>query len=178
LSAFSFVLTNYKQTYLSFKAESDAALNQWVSLIEDTLRHQLQPKTSSHYHYQYGHFPGGSASASPNVYANRTNDSRQEKELLASNDNETSNIHFIPSTTDEREETLKGGLGPITATATSGKTDRKLTIGSRNRSPTGSSPKEKSRKASAGKSSFTSDMPICDKLKFLPKKQLTEYVVG
>ena len=32
----------------------------------------------------------------------------------------------------------------------SGKIDRKLTIGTRNRSPTGSSPKEKSRKASAG----------------------------
>ena len=141
------------------KAESDAALNHWVSLIEDTLRHQLQPiqyntynpKTSTHNHYQYGHFPGGSAAASPNVYANRTNDSRQEKEHLASNDNETSNIHFSPTTTDEREETLKGGLGATTATATSSKTDRKLTIGSRNRSPTGSSPKEKSRKASAGK---------------------------
>ena len=127
-----------------FKADSDVSLNQWVSVIEDTLRHQLQPsqsnssnqKTSTH--YQFSHFPIGSAAASPNAYLNRTVETRQERE-----DNETNHS----AANEEAEDIHKRN----TSAHTSGKVDRKLTIGSRNRSPTGSSPKEKSRKASAGK---------------------------
>ena len=93
--------------------------------------------------------PSSSASASPNVYAIRNAEMAHEKDRLGAMDNENSNIHFNSATTDEGEDTLKGGMRNSGPTA-SGKTDRKLTIGSRNRSPTGSSPKEKSRKASAG----------------------------
>ena len=115
-------------------------MSQWVALIEDTLRHQLQPphsnassqKTSTQ--YQFSHFPIGSATASPSAYSNRT----AEKD-----DNEASHSTL----NEEVEDTHKKN----SSAPASGKIDRKLTIGSRNRSPTGSSPKEKNRKASAGK---------------------------
>ena len=147
-----FVLLNFKFNEITFtiivsyrlfchpiKAESDATLNHWVSVIEDTLHHHLQPphsntsnqKSSTQYHFS--HFPIGSATASPNAFSNRT---------VEKDDNETN--HFALN--EDIEDTHKKN----SSAPASGKIDRKLTIGTRNRSPTGSSPKEKSRKASAG----------------------------
>ena len=151
----------------SLQADSDVALSQWVSMIEDTLRHQLQPvtqqsnqKTSTQQlNQQYGqHFQTASASASPNVYSNRGGSSRPEKETMSATDNENSNSHLHSAMTDEGEDTFKTGMRS-SASTTSSKTDRKLTIGSRNRSPTGSSPKEKNRKASSGKIWLIPELP-------------------
>ena len=132
------------------KAESDATLNHWVSAIEDTLHHHLQPphsntsnqKSSTQYHFS--HFPIGSATASPNAFSNRT---------VEKDDNETNHSAL----NDEVEDIHKKN----SSAPASGKIDRKLTIGSRNRSPTGSSPKEKSRKASAGKIFSIYYNPLC-----------------
>ena len=149
----------------SLQADSDVALSQWVSMIEDTLRHQLQPvsnqKTSTQQlNQQYGqHFQTASASASPNVYSNRGGSSRPEKETMSATDNENSSSHLHSERPDEGEDTFKTGMRSSASTTTSSKTDRKLTIGSRNRSPTGSSPKEKNRKASTGKICLISRLP-------------------
>ena len=149
----------------SLQADSDVALSQWVSMIEDTLRHQLQPvsnqKTSTQQlNQQYGqHFQTASASASPNVYSNRGGSSRPEKETMSATDNENSSSHLHSERPDEGEDTFKTGMRSSASTTTSSKTDRKLTIGSRNRSPTGSSPKEKNRKASTGKICLISEQP-------------------
>ena len=151
----------------SLQADSDVALSQWVSMIEDTLRHQLQPvthqsnqKTSTQQlNQQYGqHFQTASASASPNVYSNRGGSSRPEKETMSATDNENSSSHLHSDRPDEGDDTFKTGMRS-SASTTSSKTDRKLTIGSRNRSPTGSSPKEKNRKASSGKICLIPELP-------------------
>ena len=119
-----------------FQAESDASLSHWVSVIEDTLRHQTPQSNSSNQktstHYQFSHFPIGSATASPNAYSPQVREDTETNHAAAN---------------EEAEDNHKKN----SSAPTSGKADRKLTIGSRNRSPTGSSPKEKSRKASAGK---------------------------
>ena len=108
---------------------------------------------------QYGqHFQTASASASPNVYSNRGGSSRPEKETMLATDNENSSSHLHSAMTDEGEDTFKTGMRS-SASTTSSKTDRKLTIGSRNRSPTGSSPKEKNRKASSGKICLIPELP-------------------
>ena len=126
-----------------------------MSVIEDTLRHQLppsqfnvpNPKTSSHYPHQYGNLPQVAASASPNAYIGGALDNRQEKDSSSAFDNDTP--HFSSTTTGEGDDTVKAEIRSSSGTTAGG--NRKLTL-SRNRSPTGTSPATKSRKASAGKS--------------------------
>ena len=124
-----------------------------MSAIEDTLRHQLQPKTSSHYPYQqYSHLSQTTVpSGSPIASANGLIDLRQGgTEISPAFDNQTSRISNARLTGEADDNVKVGGFrGPTGGSSGPSAGNRKLTI-TRNRSPTGTSPATKTRKASAG----------------------------
>ena len=143
------------KTFLLFQADSDVALSQWVSMIEDTLRHQLQPsqfsisesKLSS---TQYSYQPYSShLTATAGISAGSTDDVRQGFKDSSAFDH-SQGTPAATTSGDTREDTSV--RSDVRSSGASNSTsNRKITLYTRNRSPTGTSPATKSRKASTGK---------------------------